>query len=235
MTVDVYKKNTHNVILDHVRTNAFDEWISKNVKDKVVCDLGAGSGILCYLAYIYGARKVYGIECQTKCLKNLKVIFKDYPIEIIEGDVFEMDYPECDIYLHELFASNFVGEGVMKMVENANRQGVGDKLFPNKINLYEGHTELKNGIIVEHTGYLNKNPRDFFLFSGQRSFNLKMWEYYSVKHNTVYEGLIKDLDMSNLRYKKGSIILWDAEIVSNYLDWSHWQPKYKWGSIDGTT
>ena len=36
--------------MDKQRNEAYESWISENVKDKTVIDLGAGSGILCYLA-----------------------------------------------------------------------------------------------------------------------------------------------------------------------------------------
>ena len=37
------------LIYDYKRTNTYESYIKKNVKDKIVVDCGAGSGILTYL------------------------------------------------------------------------------------------------------------------------------------------------------------------------------------------
>ena len=54
-----------NMLQDYVRTNTYYQSITQNAqdfKDKVVLDVGAGSGILSFFAAQAGARKVYAVE-----------------------------------------------------------------------------------------------------------------------------------------------------------------------------
>lgn len=53
------------MLQDDIRTNAYRNAIEKNpqlFKDKVVMDIGAGSGVLSMFAVKAGAKKVYAIE-----------------------------------------------------------------------------------------------------------------------------------------------------------------------------
>ena len=82
----------------------------ENVKDKTVIDLGAGSGILCYLAVKYGAKKVYALERKGRLIHRMKEILGD-SVEYIHADLLEVNHlPECDIYLHEWLTSEFWNE-----------------------------------------------------------------------------------------------------------------------------
>ena len=62
---------------DSQRNIACENWISKNVKDKTFIDLGAGSGIICYLAVKYGAKKVYALERRGRLIHKMKEILGD--------------------------------------------------------------------------------------------------------------------------------------------------------------
>ena len=56
------------LLKDEVRTMTYRNSIYHNThlfKDKVVLDIGCGTGILCMFAAKAGARKVIGIECST--------------------------------------------------------------------------------------------------------------------------------------------------------------------------
>ena len=63
------------MIMDTVRTEAYREAIEKLVKDQVVADIGAGSGILSIFAAVSGAKKVFAIEkadIVSTCRQNIK-------------------------------------------------------------------------------------------------------------------------------------------------------------------
>ena len=137
---------------DSQRNHAYESWISENVKDKTVIDLGAGSGILCYLAVKYGAKKVYALERRGELIDRMKEILGD-SVEYIHGDLLETELPECDIYLHEWLSSelwnerrylkNFYEAGdkeleaghILDLVEYAKRNNFIDKLYPNRVEL----------------------------------------------------------------------------------------------------
>ena len=72
---------------DSQRNTAYENWISENVKDKIVIDLGAGSGILCYLAVKYGAKKVYALERKGRLIHRMKETLGD-TIEYIHADLY---------------------------------------------------------------------------------------------------------------------------------------------------
>ncbi|KAI8870181.1 S-adenosyl-L-methionine-dependent methyltransferase [Ramicandelaber brevisporus] len=62
-----------NMLQDHVRTSAYHRAIVQSgprlIKDRIVMDVGAGSGILSYFAAAAGASKVYAVEASNMALK----------------------------------------------------------------------------------------------------------------------------------------------------------------------
>jgi len=64
------------MLMDDIRTNLYRDAILKNpadFKDKIVMDVGTGSGILAIFAAQAGAKKVYAIEASSiyECTKIL--------------------------------------------------------------------------------------------------------------------------------------------------------------------
>lgn len=56
------------MLQDYVRTSTYQRavlWNSDDFRDKVVLDVGAGSGILSFFAVQAGARKVYAVEASS--------------------------------------------------------------------------------------------------------------------------------------------------------------------------
>jgi len=87
------------MIRDSIRTSTYKSAIMDNpslFKDKVVLDIGCGTGILCLFAASAGARKVIGIE-NAHIADKAKIIVKqnncDDVIEIIKGKVEEVELP----------------------------------------------------------------------------------------------------------------------------------------------
>ena len=65
------------MLKDKVRTNAYRWAIEKNphlFKDKVVLDVGCGTGILSMFAARAGAKRVVGIDCADIVLKAREIV-----------------------------------------------------------------------------------------------------------------------------------------------------------------
>ena len=229
----MYKKGTHSCLWDHVRINAYDQWISENVKDKTVCDLGAGTGILCWSAYKHGAKKVFGIEYQPDVYNELCFRFRNIPeIQIIKGDIFKMDFPEADIYLQEMYGSAFFCEGILSLFENAKRQNLENNIWPNKVTLYGGISYLEDSIdIGVNYSNFSETCQGFFDIYAEKINRPMNLSYYSSQINrTVFDGYIKDIDIDKFEYVDEEDILWDSNGIGNFNRYTHWIADLKWGN-----
>ena len=76
------------MIEDQVRTDAYHKAIMQTpslIKDKVVCDVGCGSGILSMFCAQAGAKKVFAIDASKIALQAKKVIAANGFDHIITG------------------------------------------------------------------------------------------------------------------------------------------------------
>ena len=225
---------------DSQRNTAYENWISENVKDKIVIDLGAGSGILCYLAVKYGAKKVYALERRGRLIHRMKEILGD-TVEYIHADLLETELPECDIYLHEWltsefwnekrFLKNFYKEGdkelevghILDLVEYAKKNNFIDKLYPNTVELSniegESITEYADIKLYSHGKYSKQ-------FIEEHYSNLTLNSIYKNRVDSkevIWKGHIKDLEYMQVNNYLGWILSFDNEYeVSNHLPISHW-------------
>ncbi len=226
---------------DSQRNKSYEDWISKNVKDKVVIDLGAGSGILCYLAVKYGAKKVYALERRGELIDRMKGILGDN-VEYIHADLLETELPECDIYLHEWLTSEFWNEKrflrdrfyqegdkelevgqILDLVEYATKNNFIDKLYPNMVELSdingESITEWADIELESHSKYSKKFLEDYHS-------NLKLNSIYRNKvmnKEIKWEGHIKDLKHHEVKNYLGWKVSFDGEhSLSNHSPISHW-------------
>ena len=226
---------------DSQRNTAYENWISENVKDKIVIDLGAGSGILCYLAVKYGAKKVYALERRGRLIHRMKEILGD-TVEYIHADLLETELPECDIYLHEWLTSefwnekrflrNFYEEGdkelevghILDLVEYAKKNNFIDKLYPNTVELSsiegESITEYEDIKLYSHGKYSRQ-------FIEEHYSDLTLNSIYKNRVDSkevIWKGHIKDLKYMQVNNYLGWILSFDDNEyeVSNHLPISHW-------------
>lgn len=225
---------------DSQRNTAYENWISENVKDKIVIDLGAGSGILCYLAVKYGAKKVYALERRGRLIHRMKEILGD-TVEYIHADLLETELPECDIYLHEWltselwnekrFLKNFYKEGdkelevghILDLVEYAKKNNFVDKLYPNTVELSsidgESITEWADIELQSHGQYSKKFLQDYY---GDLTKN-SIYKNKIYEKKVIWKGHIKDLEYMKHENYLGWILSFDDKYeVSNHLPISHW-------------
>lgn len=110
-----------NMMQDDVRTGTYERAMRENAvdfKDKVVLDVGTGSGILAYFAVKAGARKVYAVEL-SQMADHAKSLMEanglSDRIEVIKGKVEEIELPEkVDIVISEPMGFFLVHERMLE-------------------------------------------------------------------------------------------------------------------------
>jgi len=124
-----YAQLTHqqNMLEDSIRTSTYNSAILSNsafFKDKTVCDIGAGSGILSYIAVQAGASKVYAVEASNMALR-IKKLIKSCPqknpwltdkIEVITSKIERpnLPIPKVDILISEPIGVLLVHERMLE-------------------------------------------------------------------------------------------------------------------------
>ena len=129
---------------DHKRTGAYFMACMKNsevFKDKVVLDVGTGSGILAIFAAKSGARKVYAVEAtdMAKFAKRL-IAAQGYEntIEVIQGVIESIELPEkVDIIISEWMGYFLLRESMLDSVLVAR-----DRFLKPDGALYPSHARL---------------------------------------------------------------------------------------------
>lgn len=136
----------HDIMInDEIRTSTYRESIINNkeaFKDKVVVDIGCGTGILSLFAAQAGAKKVYAIEC-TKIADVAEKIIKDNNfdniITILRGKSEEIVLPEnVDIIISEWMGYSLYYERMLPAVLTIRDRYLKQDglIFPSHANLY---------------------------------------------------------------------------------------------------
>jgi enediyne biosynthesis protein CalE3 len=115
------------MLADKVRTDAFRRAIDATVKPgDVVCDLGAGTGILALFAASAGARRVFAVEEGPVAAIARDVLAANDPggiVELVVGRSTSVDLPErADVLISETLWNLGVGEGIIHSVRDARRR-----------------------------------------------------------------------------------------------------------------
>ncbi|CAN4094471.1 unnamed protein product [Withania somnifera] len=134
------------MLKDVVRTKTYQNVIYKNsflFKDKVVLDVGAGTGILSLFCAKVGAKHVYAIECSSMADMAQEIVkingFSDV-ITVIKGKVEEIDLPvpQVDMIISEWMGYFLLYENMLDTVLYARdkwlvKDGI---VLPDKASLY---------------------------------------------------------------------------------------------------
>lgn len=134
------------MLKDVVRTKTYQSVIYKNsflFRDKVVLDVGAGTGILSLFCAKVGAKHVYAIECSSMADMAQEIVklngFSDV-ITVIKGKVEEIELPvaQVDVIISEWMGYFLLYENMLDTVLYArNKWLVEDGLvLPDKAGLY---------------------------------------------------------------------------------------------------
>jgi type I protein arginine methyltransferase len=134
------------MIKDSVRTTSYKNAILRNsylFKDKVVLDIGCGTGILSFFAAKAGARHVYGVDCADIINYATEIVkqngFSD-KITLIKGKIEEIELPvaNVDIIISEWMGYFLIYEGMLDSVLYARDKWLvqGGMLFPDKARIW---------------------------------------------------------------------------------------------------
>lgn len=111
------------MIKDKPRTLAYKEFLEKNanlIKDKVVLDVGAGTGILSLFAARSGAQRVYAVEASNivhLCKEIVKVNKYENVISVIEGEMEHTELPgKVDVIISEWMGFYLLHESMLESV-----------------------------------------------------------------------------------------------------------------------
>lgn len=95
-----YLSQQQNMMQDYVRTSTYQRAIlgnSVDFKDKIILDVGAGSGILSFFAVQAGAKKVYAVEASNMAYHAELLISANNlsnKIIVVAGKIEEIEIPE---------------------------------------------------------------------------------------------------------------------------------------------
>ncbi|TPX72836.1 hypothetical protein SpCBS45565_g00295 [Spizellomyces sp. 'palustris'] len=134
------------MLKDEVRTLSYRNAIYQNqhlFKDKVVLDVGCGTGILCMFAAKAGAKLVIGVD-MSNIIHQARVIVKDNgfegKIELIQGKMEEVQLPvdKVDIIVSEWMGYALLYESMLNTVLYARDRYLAPRglIFPDKATMY---------------------------------------------------------------------------------------------------
>jgi len=117
-----------NMMQDYIRTSTYQKAIISNTtdfKDKVVLDVGAGSGILSFFATQAGAKKVYAVEASSM-FKHCEQLVEHNKltdrIQVIPGKIEEIKLPEqVDVIISEPMGYMLVNERMLETYLHAKK------------------------------------------------------------------------------------------------------------------
>ncbi|KAG9288628.1 hypothetical protein G9A89_006729 [Geosiphon pyriformis] len=134
------------MLKDEVRTLSYRQSIYQNrhlFKDKIVLDVGCGTGILSMFAAKAGAAHVYGIDMSNIIDQAHQIIVDnrlDDKITLIKGKMEEVELPvqEVDIIISEWMGYFLLYESMLDTVLVARDKylKVGGLIFPDKATIY---------------------------------------------------------------------------------------------------
>ena len=212
------------MINDTGRNIFYKNAIEQSVNGKVVCDIGAGTGLLSILAAKAGAAKVYAVEMDPGRASFAEEMFAKVGltnIEIIKDNFLSTDIC-ADVYVSETIGSQIFNENIIEISQHARKLTQGNGLFiPGSFEIiarvYENHPifpvvqshseafEFQPDILIDTTFENEINQRfqarhglDDTLYKGNviNGFFTQLPKMTDIKLTTLYETdpLIVDLN-----------------------------------------
>ncbi|CAH1393139.1 unnamed protein product [Nezara viridula] len=139
-----YLSQQQNMLQDYVRTSTYQRAVltnSEDFRDKIVLDVGAGSGILSFFAVQAGARRVYAVEASSMAQHAETLVAANNvhdKIKVIAGKIEEIELPEMvDVIISEPMGYMLYNERMLETYLHAKKWlKPGGIMFPSKGDLH---------------------------------------------------------------------------------------------------
>lgn len=139
-----YLSQQQNMLQDYVRTSTYQRAVltnSEDFRDKIVLDVGAGSGILSFFAVQAGARRVYAVEASSMAQHAETLVAANNvhdKIKVIAGKIEEIELPEMvDVIISEPMGYMLYNERMLETYLHAKKWlKPGGVMFPSKGDLH---------------------------------------------------------------------------------------------------
>ncbi|XKL68621.1 hypothetical protein PGB90_006390 [Kerria lacca] len=133
-----YLSQQQNMLQDYIRTSTYEKAVLANTKDfqdKVILDVGAGSGILSFFSAQAGAARVYAVEASSMAEHAETLVNFNYlndKIIVVAGKVEEIELPEqVDIIISEPMGYMLYNERMLETYLHAKKWlKKNGKMFP---------------------------------------------------------------------------------------------------------
>uniref|UniRef100_A0A914WSX9 type I protein arginine methyltransferase n=1 Tax=Plectus sambesii TaxID=2011161 RepID=A0A914WSX9_9BILA len=139
-----YLSQQQNMMQDYVRTATYQRAMLANTvdfKDKVVMDVGAGSGILSFFAVQSGAKTVYAVEASSMAKHCESLVWSNNladKIKVTAGKIEEVNIPEqVDMIISEPMGYMLFNERMLESFLHAKKfLKPGGRMFPSRGDLH---------------------------------------------------------------------------------------------------
>lgn len=157
-----YLSQQQNMLQDYVRTSTYQRAVltnSDDFRDKVVLDVGAGSGILSFFSVQAGAKRVYAVEASSMAQHAETLVcsnsLKD-KIHVIAGKIEEIELPEMvDVIISEPMGYMLYNERMLETYLHAKKWlKPGGIMFPSRGDLHIAPF-MDDSLFMEQTNKAN--------------------------------------------------------------------------------
>lgn len=139
-----YLSQQQNMLQDFIRTYTYQRAILSNIadfKDKVVLDVGAGSGILSFFAAQAGAKRIYAVEASSMAHYAQKLVDSNNlknVINVIAGKIEEVELMEkVDVIISEPMGYMLYNERMLETYLHAKKWLLPNgKMYPTRGDLH---------------------------------------------------------------------------------------------------
>jgi protein arginine N-methyltransferase 1 len=189
------------MILDDARMDAYEEAISRSVRPgDVVVDIGAGTGVLSFLACAAGASRVYAIEggpvvevarelCERNGLAGRVVFINEWSTAA--------DLPEpADVLITETIGNAAIDEGIIAWTIDARRRLLrpGGVVLPQRVGMWTAAVESWDDHTVVSDWSSPALPVDYGLVA-DRAATIMWFANFRPDQLLTRPALVADLDL----------------------------------------